>query len=167
MTIWPNFEVNGLDWQCCLAGSSKTAPRILIFSIAMGADNSFYVKSIATYTPTFIGYIITVLARVCCQAQKNLPRKVFCITFLRFLVREQQHKIGFQEFFIQPVRVKGSPGSVHKWWNAKSGLMPCKFRNLRLIERHYSHQDLKKVGKGICVEWDFKGKNQFGIWPFR
>ena len=56
-----NFEVNGLDWQCCLAGSSKTAPRILIFSIAMGADNSFYVKFIATYAPTFFGYIISVL----------------------------------------------------------------------------------------------------------
>ena len=32
---------NGLYWQCYLAGSSKTAPRILIFSIAMGADYSF------------------------------------------------------------------------------------------------------------------------------
>jgi hypothetical protein len=31
----------GLDWQCCLAGSSKTAPRILIFSIAMGAKPLF------------------------------------------------------------------------------------------------------------------------------
>ena len=29
--IWPSFEVNGLDWQCCLAGSSNTAPRIFIF----------------------------------------------------------------------------------------------------------------------------------------
>ena len=29
--IWPFFVVNGLDWQCCLAGSSKAAPRILIF----------------------------------------------------------------------------------------------------------------------------------------
>ena len=29
--IWPNFEANGLDWDCCLAGSSKMAPRILIF----------------------------------------------------------------------------------------------------------------------------------------
>ena len=37
VAIWPIFEVNGLDWQCCLAGSSKTAPRILIFSIAMDA----------------------------------------------------------------------------------------------------------------------------------
>ena len=59
-----NLEVNGLDWQCCLAGSSKTAPRILISSIAMDANNSFYVKSIAAYDPTFLGYIISVLARV-------------------------------------------------------------------------------------------------------
>ena len=34
---WPNWP----NWQCCLAGSSKTAPRILIFSIAMSADYSF------------------------------------------------------------------------------------------------------------------------------
>ena len=40
------------------------APRILIFSIAMDADNSFYVKFIATYAPTFFGYIISVLAMV-------------------------------------------------------------------------------------------------------
>ena len=40
------------------------APRILIFSIAIGADNSIYVKSIATYAPTFFGYIISVLAIV-------------------------------------------------------------------------------------------------------
>jgi hypothetical protein len=39
---------NGLNWQCCLAGSSKTAPRILIFSTAMGAKLSFYMKFIAT-----------------------------------------------------------------------------------------------------------------------
>jgi hypothetical protein len=30
----PMFEVNGLNWHCCLASSSKMAPRILIFSIA-------------------------------------------------------------------------------------------------------------------------------------
>ena len=35
------YGPNGLYWQCCLAGSSKTAPKILIFSIAMGADYSF------------------------------------------------------------------------------------------------------------------------------
>ena len=55
---------NGLDWQCCLAGSSKTAPRILIFSIVMGADYSSYVKPIGTFTLTFFGYIISVLASV-------------------------------------------------------------------------------------------------------
>ena len=33
------------------------APRILIFLIAMGADKLFYVKSIATYAPTFFGYL--------------------------------------------------------------------------------------------------------------
>ena len=59
-----NFEVNRLDWQCCLADSSNTAPRILFFSIAMDADNSFYVKFIATEAPTFFGYIISVLAMV-------------------------------------------------------------------------------------------------------
>ena len=30
----------------------------------MGADNSFYVKSVATYAPTFFVYIILVLAMV-------------------------------------------------------------------------------------------------------
>ena len=64
LPVWPNFEVNGLDWQCCLAGSSKRAPRILIFSIALGADYSFYMKFIATRAPTFFGYIISVLASV-------------------------------------------------------------------------------------------------------
>ena len=36
----------------------------MIFSIAMGADYSFYVKSIATYAPAFFGYNDSVLARV-------------------------------------------------------------------------------------------------------
>ena len=48
----------------CLAGSSKTAARILIFSIAMGADYSFYMKSIATYAPAFLKYNNSVLAIV-------------------------------------------------------------------------------------------------------
>ena len=62
LNIGPNWP----NWQCCLAGSSKTAPRILIFSIAMDVDNSFYVKFIATYVPTFFWYIISVLARMTC-----------------------------------------------------------------------------------------------------
>ena len=47
---------NGLNWHCCLDGSSKTAPRILIFSMAMGADYSFELIFIETYAPQFIGY---------------------------------------------------------------------------------------------------------------
>ena len=54
---WPN-------WQCCLAGSSKTAPRILIFSIAMGADYSFYVKIIETHARAFLTLNILAIGRV-------------------------------------------------------------------------------------------------------
>ena len=54
--IWPIFAVNRLKWQCCLACSSKMAPRILIFSITMGADYSFGPNSIKTYFPQFIGH---------------------------------------------------------------------------------------------------------------
>ena len=67
-TFWPVCCVwaakIGPNWpnkQCFLAGSSKMAPRILTFSIAMCANYSFYVKSIATCAPTFLGYIISVL----------------------------------------------------------------------------------------------------------
>ena len=49
----PFFEVNGLDWQCYLAGSSKTAPRILIFSMAIGANYSFDIKSGFSIAPAF------------------------------------------------------------------------------------------------------------------
>ena len=62
--LLPENGPNRLNWQCFLAGSSKTAPRILIFSIAMGADYSFYVKSIATYAPAFLRHNNSVLARV-------------------------------------------------------------------------------------------------------
>ena len=57
LKIWPNG-------QCCLAGSSKRAPRILIFSIVLGAKYLSYVKSIATFSLKFFGYIISVLASV-------------------------------------------------------------------------------------------------------
>ena len=67
LPIQPIYLKIGPNWpnrQCCLAGSSKTAPRILIFSIAMGAEYLSYVKFIATEAPTFFGYIISVLARL-------------------------------------------------------------------------------------------------------
>ena len=47
---------NGLNWQCCLAGNSKTTPRIFIFSMAKGADYSFELISIGTYMPQFNGH---------------------------------------------------------------------------------------------------------------
>ena len=61
---WAYFEVNGLDWRCCLAGNSQRAPRILIFSIAMGADYSFYVKTIETHARTFLSLNISAIGTV-------------------------------------------------------------------------------------------------------
>ena len=55
--IWSSFEVNGLDWQYCLAGSSKAAPRIFIFSILQGAEYSSYAKSVATFALAFLGIL--------------------------------------------------------------------------------------------------------------
>jgi hypothetical protein len=48
--------VNRLNWQCCLAGSSKTAPKILIFSMTIGADYSFELISLETCVSQFIGH---------------------------------------------------------------------------------------------------------------
>ena len=56
--ILPDLLVNGPNWQCCLAGSSKTAPKILFFSVLLGAECSFYVKSIAPYAPQKVDLII-------------------------------------------------------------------------------------------------------------
>jgi hypothetical protein len=84
------LEVNGLDWQSCLAGSSKTAPRILIFSIAMDADSSFYVKFIATYAPTFLGFVISVLAMVPCL---DVSEKGKCIQLMRNISHNECTKV--------------------------------------------------------------------------
>jgi hypothetical protein len=43
-------------------GGSKTAPRIFIFSIAMGADYSFCVKTIEAHACTFLTLIILAIA---------------------------------------------------------------------------------------------------------
>ena len=58
MPIQPIYLKIGPNWlnrQCCLAGSSKMAPWILIFSIAMGG-NYFQVKSIDTCAATFFWF---------------------------------------------------------------------------------------------------------------
>ena len=65
LPIQPIYLKIGPNWQCCLSGSSKTAPRIFIFSFVLRAEYLFYVKSIATtYSPTFFGYIVSVLTIV-------------------------------------------------------------------------------------------------------
>ena len=51
----------------------QNGPQDFDFSIAMGADFSFYVKSIATYAPAFLMYNNSVLARVQCD---QLPFKM-------------------------------------------------------------------------------------------
>ena len=55
---------NGLNWQCCLAGSSKTAPRILIFSITIGADYSYEMKNSEIWAPAFFKHNNSFIATV-------------------------------------------------------------------------------------------------------
>ena len=56
--------MNGLAWHCCLAGSSKTPTRVLIFSIVMVADYSFDVKNIDICAPTFFKHNNSFIATV-------------------------------------------------------------------------------------------------------
>ena len=51
--IYLKHGPNGLNWQGCLAGSFKTAPRILIFSFAKGVDYSYEVKNSEIWAPAF------------------------------------------------------------------------------------------------------------------
>ena len=60
----PIFEVNGLDWHCCLTGSSKTAPKVLIFSIAIGAVYSYEVKNSEICAPAFFKHNNSFIATV-------------------------------------------------------------------------------------------------------
>ena len=59
--------MNGLDWQCCLAGSSKRAPMIFIFSIVVGDKYSSNVKSIETNARAFLPLNIAAVGSVDCQ----------------------------------------------------------------------------------------------------
>ena len=64
--------------QCCLAGSSQRAPRILIFSIAMGADYPFYVKTIETHARAFFKVIIFSIGSVSLELEWTLST---CVTY--------------------------------------------------------------------------------------
>ena len=75
-----------------LAGSSKRAPRILIFSIAMGAEYLSYVKFIATWAPTFFGYIISVLASVAgIHTMNRYPGSSMIVHVLGQVFNKQTH----------------------------------------------------------------------------
>ena len=52
----------------------------MIFSIAMDANNSFYVKFIATYAPTFLAFIISILAMV-----HKMPQKIWGLDSTYFI----------------------------------------------------------------------------------
>ena len=77
----PNFEVNGLDWQCCLAGSSQRAPRIFIFSIVLGAENLSYVKSIETHARAFLPLDISAVSSVRCNRATDNFNTLFAFYF--------------------------------------------------------------------------------------
>ena len=76
----PNFEVNGLDWQCCLAGSSQRAPRIFIFSIVLGAECLSYLKSIETHARAFSRLISDGISGVT-RKEKKIVKMVRLVTF--------------------------------------------------------------------------------------
>ena len=71
-SIWPIFLVDRLNWHCCLAGSSKTAPRILIFSMAMGVDYTFELISIKTCAPQLKWHNKSFLGSVCIYVLASL-----------------------------------------------------------------------------------------------
>ena len=71
-----------LNWQHCLAGSSKTAPRILIFSIPMGADYSFEEKNIEIWAPAFFKHnnsFVTTVAAIDTESLFSLILSIFFI----------------------------------------------------------------------------------------
>ena len=75
-TILPILLVNGLDWHCCLAGSSKTTPRILILPIAMSADYSFERENIEIWVTAYFKhndkFVDTVITKGKCLHWRDL-----------------------------------------------------------------------------------------------
>ena len=93
------------------------APRILIFLIAMGADYLFYLKSIATYAPAFLGYKNSVLARVTYQQKRTKKNcffvmasqnpMVFCIFSdkIRYLTMTDSTKVWMPDTFFRNEKI--------------------------------------------------------------
>ena len=99
----PTSEVNGLDWQCCLAGSSKTAPRILIFSIAIDTDYSYEVKNSEIWVPAFFkhnnSFIAAVRGRAATADFWQASGFFSCFYYLHILLRKQTFCVDQYNFF--------------------------------------------------------------------
>ena len=96
------------------------APRILFFSIAMGADYSFYVKFIATFPPTFLEYNNSVWAIVIFLWQsRKLDFEFLSICSLRSASGIRAHNfVIYCSAFETEVLFKLSPKSVLNFpWN--------------------------------------------------
>ena len=87
--IQPVYLRIGLNWpnrQCFLACSSQRAPRILIFSIVLGAENLSYVKSIETHARAFLPLNISAISSVQWTKNNQHSPENFCsVTNLAYL----------------------------------------------------------------------------------
>ena len=72
---------NGLNWQFLFSWQLQKGPRILIFSIAMGAKPLFKLKSIAIWAPTFFmnnnSFIATVSKSKCTVNMRIFQKQVY------------------------------------------------------------------------------------------
>ena len=115
MPLYLKIGPNWPNWQCCLAGNTKTAPRILIFSIAVGADYSFYMKTHRLRTP---GEEIAFTEQPKIHSHSQIfsyGRSIFCLPhrpkFPDFfdlclhwvsVVREENHAFLYVDVFMWP-----------------------------------------------------------------
>ena len=104
LPIWPNFEVNGLDWQCCLAGSSKKALPMAFLQNGSKVFNFFNCPDLSiihsSYALTFFGYIILVLANVT-QYQNGIYRNGSRTWFWYFFLNANANNYRF--IFFRPL----------------------------------------------------------------
>ena len=66
----PIFEVNGLYWQCYLAGSSKTAPKDFDFFNCHRCR--LFIQDEKQWAPAFFKHIHSLIATVPCDLTKNI-----------------------------------------------------------------------------------------------
>ena len=86
------YEVDGLIWQGYLAGTSKTAPRILFFSIVISADSSpellfmpTWVLAFCAHNNLFLGRVIP--TRLLISRDYRLSPRLFSSTEYSFMIQ--------------------------------------------------------------------------------